>query len=319
MLGGNGQEYIPPLATMVKFTTTGALPLGLTVGVAYFVVRIISGTFILSDSVSGSEINFSGTQSGVHTATATNNVGVSILNTTYWLDGGNDNKWRMFDQVVSSQSSLTGTILVALTPGGRFDSIVGLNCSGTTATINIVDPVYGNVYSQLVWLISDSGITNWYSYFYEPIIELSEFIKTDILVSYPSATITIAINSSGTASIGGLVVGLSKEIGYTEWGAKVGIIDYSVKTKDSFGNYVITPRNFSSRVDITVQVPSNEIDGLKKLMATYRSIPVVYVGSNSYAEQQFNSTVVYGYYKDFSVDINYSSFSVCSLQIEGLT
>lgn len=319
MWDGNSQPYLPALGTELRLTTTGSLPTGISVGVSYYVVDIVGGSFRLATIIGGSDINFTGSQSGVHTATVTDNIAKPVTSVSYWLDAGSSNKWKMFDQVISSQSVLAGTILTAITPGGRFDSIVGLNCSGTTATINIVDPVAGNVYSQLIWLISDSGITNWYSYFYEPIVELSEFIKTDILVSYPAATITVAVNSSGSASVGGLVVGLSREIGYSEWGAKVGTIDYSVKTRDAFGNYVITPRNFSKRLDLTIQVPTNEVDSLQTLMASYRTIPVVYVGSNVGAAQQFNSTIVYGFYKDFSVDLAYNAFSVCSLQIEGLT
>lgn len=54
----------------VKFTTTGALPTGLTAGTTYYVRTIPDAdTFTLSATVGGSAINTTGTQNGTHTAT----------------------------------------------------------------------------------------------------------------------------------------------------------------------------------------------------------------------------------------------------------
>lgn len=54
----------------VKFTTTGALPTGITSGTFYYVSNVVSGTtFRISTAPGGADINTSGAQSGVHTAT----------------------------------------------------------------------------------------------------------------------------------------------------------------------------------------------------------------------------------------------------------
>lgn len=54
------------------FTTTGALPTGLSQNVAYFVIRTGAGTFNVAttyaNAIAGTAINTTGTQSGVHTA-----------------------------------------------------------------------------------------------------------------------------------------------------------------------------------------------------------------------------------------------------------
>lgn len=52
----------------VKFSTTGALPTGLTPAVTYFVLAPTLNTFQLSATAGGAAINTTGTQSGVHTA-----------------------------------------------------------------------------------------------------------------------------------------------------------------------------------------------------------------------------------------------------------
>mgnify|MGYP001556214664 CR=1 FL=1 len=52
----------------VRFTTTGALPTGLSAGTTYYVVNAAAGTFQVSATPGGTAIVTSGTQSGVHTA-----------------------------------------------------------------------------------------------------------------------------------------------------------------------------------------------------------------------------------------------------------
>jgi hypothetical protein len=58
----------------VKFSTTGALPTGITAGTTYYVLAtgLTSNTFRISATAGGAAINTSGSQSGVHTLTEMN-------------------------------------------------------------------------------------------------------------------------------------------------------------------------------------------------------------------------------------------------------
>ena len=51
----------------IKFTTTGALPTGLTVGTEYYVISPLTDSFNVSATYNGTLVVTSGTQSGVHT------------------------------------------------------------------------------------------------------------------------------------------------------------------------------------------------------------------------------------------------------------
>ncbi|MGO8422262.1 hypothetical protein ACC807_11045 [Rhizobium ruizarguesonis] len=55
--------------TAIKFSTTGALPTGLTAGTTYYVVNPATDAFSVAATPGGSAIATTGTQSGVHTAT----------------------------------------------------------------------------------------------------------------------------------------------------------------------------------------------------------------------------------------------------------
>jgi hypothetical protein len=67
----------------VAFSTTGALPTGLTAATTYYVVNSAANTFQVAATLGGAAINTSGTQSGVHTS------GAAKSNTgwIYWTVG----------------------------------------------------------------------------------------------------------------------------------------------------------------------------------------------------------------------------------------
>jgi hypothetical protein len=289
----------------------------------YYVLAPATNTFTLSATVGGAAINTTGTQSGVQTATAGNNYNTPPqITATSWIKVGATNRWKCFDQSVSSQTSNTTSIVNVLVGTGRVDSVALLNVNAASATITQTDATDGVVYNQTYSLVADSGIQDWYAYFFEPILRITDKVVTDLL-PYTNSSISITLTDTGnTVLCGGMVVGMSKDISYmlnnthvgSELGMKLSIQDYSVKQVDTYGNYTILQRSFSKRGNFTAFVESTYVDALQNLLASYRSTPVVYVGSGDYG-----STIIYGFYKDFSIDVTYNTKSVLTVEIEGLT
>ena len=60
---------VPVVNTPVVFSTTGALPTGITAGTTYYVLAPTATTFNIAATIGGTAINTSGTQSGTQTAT----------------------------------------------------------------------------------------------------------------------------------------------------------------------------------------------------------------------------------------------------------
>lgn len=61
----------PATNSPVMFSTTGALPTGLTPGVIYYAINLTTTTFQVAATPNGAAINTSGTQSGTHTVAGT--------------------------------------------------------------------------------------------------------------------------------------------------------------------------------------------------------------------------------------------------------
>jgi hypothetical protein len=121
-------------------------------------------------------------------------------------------------------------------------------------------------------------------------------------------------NPADQVSCGTLLVGRQFDIGETEHGVDIGIIDYSRKETDQFGATSVVERAFAKRMTARVVMQTSAIDDVHRTLAAIRATPVLWIGSES-----FESLTVFGFYKEFSIDLAYPTVSYCSLTIEGLT
>lgn len=305
--------------------TAGTPPANLALNTVYYVRSVPDANNFTVTATKGSTtaINATATVNVTVTASGSSNYNMNpATDTLHWITVGATNKWSMFDQSVTSQTSGTGEVVVAVVLGKRVDSAIGLNISAGKAQLSMVDSSGTLSYSSSSSLVASSGVQDWYSFFYEPIIRSTDYTVTTIPVGASSGGVLVSrvSDATGTAGIGGLVLGLSKDVGVTASSAKVGITDYSVKAQDDFGNYTITPRAFNKTADFTFYLDSTDVDTLENLLSSYRATPVVYIGSNTDAGQdQYNAATVYGFYKEFSIEIAYKSTSICTLSVQGLT
>ncbi|KAB8037415.1 hypothetical protein [Janthinobacterium aquaticum] len=233
---------------------------------------------------------------------------------TYWVEEGRTNRWKMFDASITSQASNMDSIVVSVAAKGIANGIALLNIDCASIRVTASDPVEGIVFDRTVNPAATSGINDWYSYFLEPIVRVNDIAFTDLPV-YSDLMITVTLTNVGRLVFcGGLVIGHAKAMGITQRGAKISLADYSVKGRDSFGNFNVVERAFSRRVTLPLWLDASAVDQTFNLLARYRATPIVYIGI-----ARFGSTVAYGFYKDLSIDIPYKNYAVCSLEIEGLT
>lgn len=245
---------------------------------------------------------------------AGSNLNNPVTDATKWLDLGATNRWKMFDEVVQSQTSNPDSIDVVRVVPGRIDSVVLLNLSATEARIRLTDPVEGVVYDQTFSLVSDSGITDPYAYSFEPIIRLTELQVTD-LPPYSDATLQVTLTEAvATVLCGACIAGLSKDLGGTQYGASLGIQDFSRITEDAFGNRVRVQRAYSRSASFNFWILSTQVDDIFNLLAGYRATPIVVIGSSLYG-----ATIVYGYIADYRIEIAYPTRSLGTLEMKGLT
>ena len=297
--------------TAIVFTTTGALPTGLTAGTTYYVKSPATDTFNVALTSGGAAINTSGTQSGTHTCGLASNYNKAPnSNSLTWLDSGPTGRWAMFDGTVGTVTSQATPLTVVVNPGA-IDTVALLDLSGSSVQVTLTNGG-STVFDQTVTLVDTYPLFDWYGYFFSPIVTQSSLIITGI-PPYPAGQLTVTVNAAVTASCGTFVAGTLIDIGGTSAGASLGIIDYSGKATDVFGVTSVTQRAYAKRFDINVIVDNGKLDYLSLQLASVRATPCIWV-----ADETKSSLIVYGYYKDWDIAISYPTISEIHLTIEGL-
>lgn len=238
------------------------------------------------------------------------------LDLTNWSDLGATNKYRMFDNIISSVSSRTGGIQFTLTPNQVVNSIALLNVNASIVRVVMNDPVDGVVYDQTKELRSSSEVVDYYSYFFAPLVSLSD-LNTAVfldLPSKPTATITVYV-SSGTAlvEVGEVVYGIQSVIGRTNYGTAIGIKSYSRKETDEFGKVTVVKRKNSKYCEYDVDIDNTNLAYVQRLFQDIDSVPCLFIGNPDMEE-----LIVYGFYSDFKSTISFPTVSKCTLRVEGL-
>jgi len=258
-------------------------------------------------TVSGVHKNFENLLAGV-------DAGLPEATPARWLDLGADNRWKMFDTKVGTKTTLASPLTVVMKLGS-VGGIAMMELTGTTLSVSIKDVTGGTVVYTSTTNLDGTLVTDFFDWFYADYLQLSDVVLTDIPAQYVNAEITITLTSSTTVACGVCVVGKVLNIGTTQYGATVGIVSYSKKDTDAFGNTVVTKRANSKRNSLKVWTEKSKFNYIYRALAALDSIPAVYIATE---QAGFEPLLVYGFYKDFSIDVAYVNDHLCNLEIEGL-
>lgn len=239
------------------------------------------------------------------------------ISPTWWLELGPDNIHAAIDTQISTVSTATTSMTFVVKPG-VIDSIALINMEATIAEIAVADPTNGVVYTNIAGL-SGSAVYDWYQYFfYDPLLKRTQVVFYSI-PPYIDSLVTVRLSGSvgDIISVAQALFGNNYTVGKTQYGANVGIIDYSTKETDAFGTTTFIERAFSKRLNAQVILNNAELNRVQSFLYSIRAKPSVWIASDDPSYEE--SLVIYGFYRDFSTEIAYPTFSLCSLEIEGLT
>lgn len=315
-----------PNGTPVVFTTTGALPTGLTAGRVYYVIERTSGAFQVSEDLDGAPVVTSSAGSGTHTGTAqihrayVSQVGSNSGNPpaiddgTKWLDVGPTNRWAMFDLLRNTGTVAASPLTVVLTPGERVDSLalVGVVADEVTITVEVDgSPVYTVTQS-----LSRRTTTSWYEYFFGDFLYQGAFAKFD-LPPYTNGEITVTLTrATGNVTCGGLLIGRSVYLGQTEQPAEDDALNFSVISRDDYGSSVLVPRRSVPKTNQRVLCDKAAVNKARTLRDQLNAKPALWSGLDDSGDDYFEAVLILGIYKRFTISLDYPDHAIINLELE---
>jgi len=242
------------------------------------------------------------------------NIPTGLPTDTNWVKVSETNRWKMFDLKTTSQTFNNNSINVTLLGLGFVDSVSALNIDGTSIQIIGKDQLGATFYNVTSSLVAVDGIYDPYTYFFSPLIYLTDFVALDVPIYSLASYQVIISRTGGVAKCGTLLIGKVIDIGGTEYGMTIGITDYSVKSANEFGDFVITERAYSKNVQLTANVEKESVNAVINALNRLRATPIVYLGADDYT-----SSFAYGFYKDYGVVVSYPTYSKLQIEIESLS
>jgi len=237
------------------------------------------------------------------------------LDEVNWLNYGPTNKWAMFDDKISTVTSATNSLTVTVATG-IIDSVFLAGTNANKVELIARDGLGGPVIWTGSMGLSGETVTDWYQWFFsDPLVRRTKALFQR-LPPYASMHLTMVLTGGGAISLGVLGFGTAKDIGETEYGPRAGISDYSKKDKDQFGNAIFVRGDYSDWLTANLEIDNLQLNRIKRTLAELRATPSMWIGSD--LPEFYETLVVYGAFKDFSITIPYRNTSYCALDLEGL-
>jgi hypothetical protein len=238
------------------------------------------------------------------------------LDAATWLYVGPTNKWAAFDNVVGTTSSGPSPLSFVIRTGST-DSLALFELTGRTAQVVMKDVTDGTVVYDRTLDLDATDIESFYGWFFHSdFSQRADIVLTDLPSQFANAELTVTIAAtSGDTAVGVLKPGLAADLGQTQSGATVSITDYSRKERDDFGNVVVVERAYSKKANFSLLTTLSSFNRIYRTLADLRATPCVYIGTEA---DGYEPLLIYGFFRDFSIDVQYPKHHLCSLEIEGL-
>jgi hypothetical protein len=233
---------------------------------------------------------------------------------TNWLDIGPTNRWAMFDRKVGTMTTAATEITVALRPGA-VSGLGALELTGRQLEVTLRDAPGGTVVFAKTVSLDGTTIGSVYDWFFADYEQLSDSVMTTLPDHFLTGELTIRLAGTSGVGIGVLQVGKVIEVGHTQYGASVGIIDNSRKERDAFGNMDVLERSYSKRSNLQVYTETASFNRIYRTLAALRATPCIYIGSDQVG---YEPMITYGFYKDFGIAVPYPNHHLLTIEIEGL-
>jgi len=233
-----------------------------------------------------------------------------------WTDIAPTNKYAAFSTYLHHKTIAadlpTNTIIFNFSLDGSQDSISLFGLEDCVAMTVIARDGGGNViYNEDIFLVDTVASEKLgETVLLDQFSIANEFTDADTL----SVEIFGEPNGSELAKVGRIVVGRAVELGVTQYGASLSVEDFSRRERDEFGNFTVIPRDTAKNINFDVKINKSDVNFVFNYLSSLTTTPCVWLGDDEDSALQ-----VYGFYSDYTHNIDYPSITSATISVEGLT
>lgn len=242
------------------------------------------------------------------------NMGNVLTDPTKWGKVGPTNAWCMFDTLRSSATVSPGPLTIVLTPGVRVDSLALLGLKATSATIT--ETVAGTPVYSAAKNLNMRDVVDWYSYFFLPFKTHPSLAVFDI-PPYSNGVITVTLsNSTGAVECGACVTGLNQVIGEVEQEAESDVLNFSTVERATDGTATMIPNRNVPKTISSITLAKAYVNQVRNLRDALNGSVAVWAGVDDENDEYFESLLILGFYRRFTMNLKDDSLVKISLELE---
>jgi hypothetical protein len=220
------------------------------------------------------------------------------------------NRWAMFDYSKSTKTTAVSSMTVVMAYGRIIDTVAVYAATGSTVSIQMTDPVDGQVYANTLTMDA-SNPQSFFEWCFGGLAPIPKVIFSG-LPPYAFATVTVTITGS-EVSVGALVSGQMTTIGATTRGLEIEQKDYSTIETDVYGVTSLVARETSNVMDANIEVPSEFVNARFALMERLTGIPCLWIGLDG---MNLLPSVILGWKVQFKAVVDYYHYSTVRLKVQ---
>lgn len=242
-----------------------------------------------------------------------------IGTTPKWLEIESDNRWAMFDLSRSTTTNAVSPLTTVIAPGRRIDSCAVINTNATYVTISVQAVVSGTlttVYTNVKTMPTRPTRT-WYEYFFGPFVSDPSMVKFD-LPPYANGTITITQSrTQGKISCGAVVVGMYKQLGFTQQQPSSEALNFSSVDRDIYGNASMIKRRTVPKTNQVCWAYNTDLNAIRQVRDDLNAVAAVWSGlDNDEDGDYFETLLILGFYRTFTMNMETPLNAMIQLELE---
>lgn len=258
-----------------------------------------------------------------HTGTAP-----TLTMTTPWVRIGASNAWKPFDGAVGSQlvgytagSQVADLMTFKLIGLGRFNAVAVLGTDAARVRCRFYDESGTVTFDETKVAVDTTPVIDAWTYGLADLAVRRDFVFDGIdgWGTADTAWLVLTISNDGTGvpvRVGEIVVGPATMIGETHAGVQLGLVDYSRKETNAYGDVILVERAYSYSGSCEIEIERQYRSRTQRLIAELRATAAVFYPTAGDAD---DGIVLYGFPKDFNITYDTPERAYASLEIEGLT
>lgn len=235
-----------------------------------------------------------------------------------WFDTGPDNRWAMFTLDRSVGTYNPNSIQIIIIPGQRIDSLglVGLEADKVDICMYATSGLQYS-YSEV---LKKRETLSWKDYFLGGFAtDRPTFIRYDIPALLNCVISVVISKIGGVAKCSALVVGQNVYLGSTQNNPKSEALNFSKVDRDAYGNSTLVPRRSVPKTSQELFLEAKYVNAVRDARTSLNATPALWSGlDDKVTDNYFESLLILGIYKEFTIDLENSINARVTLQLEEL-